>query len=50
MKRYTINLYFGFSRLWTWFYADTMQEAENYAADWAECFCPGPDTMTVYEL
>lgn len=50
MKRYTINLYFGFERLWTWFYAQTMEEAESYAWDWANDFLPVPDIVTVYEL
>ena len=48
-KRFVINLYFGAERLWCWFWAERMQEADTEAEAWAECFCPGPDMITVYE-
>ena len=45
--RFVINLYFGFEREWT-FFKGTEQEANEAAEEWADCFVPRPDIITVY--
>lgn len=47
MKRYSINLYFGFERLWCFVVAANVYEAQAKAQSWAACYAIAPDSITV---